>query len=192
MNAQSSAFDERGRSFEEGYFRTKEAETVEKLRKIFETKKDKEELRKATGITNEQVLDRMIELNVRGEMLTAFKLFPLVEIAWADGTVDRAEADQVIEAAVKHGVPRESATIQHVREWLKRGPTPDGRAVWKMYAAELRKSLNKKELDSFRENLLKNAHKVAEASGGILSVFFPESAAEKKIIEEIKKDLTPT
>lgn len=184
------SFQERGRSLEEGYFRTQDSQLVDKLRSVFEAKLAKEQLTKATGVTNPEVLDRMIALNVRGEMAIAFKLFPLVEIAWADGSFDASESEAVINAAMKFGLASDSPAMGRLKEWLKRGPTPEGRAVWHMYAAELRKTLTPKELQEFRDNLLKHARAVAEASGGVLGLFFTESHSEKKVLTDIKKALT--
>lgn len=184
------AFKERGQSLEDSYFRTRDAQMVDKLRNVFENKLAKEAVTKATGITNDEFLDRVVRLNMNGEMLTAFKLFPLVEVAWADGNFDQAEAEAVISAAAKQGIPRNSEVLAHLKNWLNKGPTPDGRSLWKMYAAELRKTLSKQELDTFREDMLKYAHQVAEASGGILKLFFTESTSEKKVIEGIRKELT--
>ncbi|MBX3381064.1 MAG: hypothetical protein KF805_13300 [Phycisphaeraceae bacterium] len=184
------AFQDRGQSLEEGYFRTRDAQLVDKLRNVFEAKVAKDAIRNATGITDETFLDRMLELNIKGEMLTAFKLFPLVEVAWADGSFDQAEADAVIAAAAKQGIPRNSEVLAQLKEWLKKGPTPDGRALWKMYAAELRKTLTPAELATFRDDMVKHAHSVAQASGGILKVFLSESREEKRAIQELKKDLT--
>lgn len=186
----SDQFAARGRSLEEGYFRTKDADLVEKLRKVFETSRNKEELSKATGITNDEVLQRLVNLSIRGELLTAFKLYPLVEIVWADGSFDKAESEAVVSAAIKLGIPRDSESIKRLKDWLERGPTEDGRAAWRMFAAELRKTLNPKELATFRDDLLKYAHSVAEASGGIFGVFLQVSPEEKKVIEVIQKALT--
>lgn len=184
------AFQDRGQSLEEGYFRTRDAQMVDKLRNVFEAKVAKEALAKATGITNDEFLERMLRLNIKGEMLTAFKLFPLVEVAWADGSFDKAEADAVLNAAIKQGIPRDSEVLAHLTEWLHKGPSEDGRTLWKMYAAELRKTLAPAELATFRDDLVKHAHDVARASGGILSVFLAESSEESRVIKELKKQLT--
>lgn len=184
------AFHARGRSLEEAYFRTKDAELVEKLSRIFHAKLDKEALRAASGITNEEVLDRLIQANIRGELLTVFRLYPLVEMAWASGHCDKKEAEAVLNAAAKLGLPRDSDSIHRLEEWLARGPTPDGRAAWRMFAGELRRSLTAKELATFRHDLLVHAKDVAEASGGILGTFFQVSAKEHHVIEAIKKALT--
>jgi hypothetical protein len=183
------AFEKRGASFEETYFRKKDADLVEKLRKVFQTKHDRDELRRITGITSDEVLDRMMAVNVRGEMLTAFKLLPLVEIAWADGVCDKREAEAVLHAAVKHGIAADSAALQQIKAWLERGPDPEARKAWKMYAAELSRTLTPAQLKTFREDLLKTARDIASLSGGILSTFFTVSANEQAIIEKINEAL---
>lgn len=184
------AFEARGRSLEEAYFRTKEAETVEKLKSVFQAKLDRESLR-AAGLTDETVIDRLLAVSVKGEMLTAFKLFPLVEIAWADGRVDKKEADAVIDAALKFGLPREGETIARLKEWLERGPTADGRTAWRMYAAQLCTTLSPAELASFRADLLAFANKVAHASGGVFGILGQVSPGEQRVIDEAGRALTP-
>lgn len=186
----SDSFQARANSFEEGYFRTKDAELVDKLRKVFEAKRDKDELSKATGIKNDEVLDRLMNVNIRGEMLTVFKLYPLVEIAWADGSFDKSEGDVVIAAAIKNGIPEGSAGLERVKEWLRRGPNADARAAWYMYAAELRSVLSPAELDAFRNDLLKMAKQVAETSGGVLNMFFTVSSDEQKVLAKITEALS--
>jgi hypothetical protein len=183
-------FDARRSSFEEGYFRNKDSELVDKLRAVFQTKLDKEQLRKATGIASDEVLDRLIQVNVKGEMLTAFKLLPLVEIAWADGSFDPREGDAVISAAVKYGIAPDSAALERIKEWLHRGPNPEARKAWYMFAAELRKTLTPAELKTFREDLLKMARQVAETSGGILGTFFTVSRGEHQVLKKITESLT--
>jgi len=184
------AFDARRTSFEEGYFRGKDVEMVDKLRKVFQTSHDRDELRRLTGITNEEVLDRLVAVQVSGEMLTAFKLLPLVEIAWADGTLDPQEADAVIAAAVKHGIARDSEALKRINEWLKRGPNPESRKAWQMYAEELRKVLSPAELKTFREDLLHTARQIAELTGGVLNTFFNLTQPEKAVLQKITDALS--
>jgi len=184
------AFQDRAASLEEGYFRTRDSALVDKLKNVFETKVAKDELSKASGITNDEFLERMLRLNIKGEMLTAFKLFPLVEVAWADGSFSRAEGEAVVNAAIHQGIPRDSEVLARLQEWLHKGPTPEGRTLWKMYAAELRKKLSPAELATFRDDLIKHAESVAKSSGGILSIFLTESREEKRVIQELRKELT--
>jgi hypothetical protein len=185
-------FESRRVGFEETYFRAKDAELVAKLRQIFETGRTKEELRAATGITSDEVLDRLIAASIHGELLTAFKLYPLVEIAWADGAFDPKEGAAVISAAIRHGIAHDSPALQRIKDWLHRGPTHDARAAWYMYAGELRKTLNPAELNTFREDLLRTARQVAESSGGILGIYFTVSSGERAVLNKIAEALTHT
>ncbi|MCC6319935.1 MAG: hypothetical protein IT438_00680 [Phycisphaerales bacterium] len=179
------AFEARGNAYEEAYFRKRDAELVEKLRGVFQARREREELQSLTGITSDEVLDRLMAVQVKGEMLTAFKLLPLVEIAWADGVCDRREAEAVVRAAIKFGIPDDSAALARIKEWLERGPNPEARRAWTMYAGELRKVLSPAELKTFREDLLATAKEIASLSGGILSTFFQVSAEEKSVMKNI-------
>jgi len=186
----TDAFDTRRAGFEAEYFHKKDAQLVEKLKSVFERKLGREELMQATGITNEEVLDRLLAVNARGELLLAFRLYPLVEVAWADGTVDPKEAKAVVDAALRFGVPAHGAAIEAIDDWLKRGPTQDGRAAWYAFAGELRKTLSREELDGFRKDLLGGAKAVAKASGGILGIAFEISPSEQRVLDAIAKALT--
>lgn len=183
-------FVARGRSNEAAYFHAKDAVLVEKLNRIFEARRDKDELRKVTGIQDDAKLDRFIQLSLKSELLTAFRLYPLVEIAWADGYFDKKEAQAVIDAATKLGVKQESAAAARLEEWLHNGPTEDARAAWKMLAGELRRTLSQAELSSFRQDLMRYANDVAEASGGVLNMFLRVSEKEQAVINKIAALLT--
>lgn len=186
------SFGSRRVGLEAEHFHRKDAELVGRLKAVFDRKLDREELRKTTGITNDEVLDRLLAVNAKGELLLAFKLYPLVEIAWADGAIHTREVSAVIDAAKKYGLPPHSAALQTLEAWLARGPTPDGRTAWYMFAEELRKSLPPEELNHFREQLLEGARAVAHASGGILGVAFEVSGNEKKVLAGIAKALSNT
>lgn len=184
------AFASRRVGLEAEHFHKKDAELVGKLKAVFHRQLDREELRKATGVKSEEVLDRLLAVNARGEMLLAFRLYPLVEIAWVDRKVDAREAKAVIDAAIRLGVPPMSAALEAIEDWLKRGPTEDGRAAWYMFAGELRKTLNRAELDGFRDQLLEGARAVASASGGFLGMAFEVSAKERSVLDKIATALT--
>ncbi len=186
----SDAFENRRTGFEAEYFHKKDAQIVEKLKKVFDQKMDREQLQKATGISNEEVLDRLLKVNARGELLLAFRLYPLVEIAWADGSVDAKETEAVIKAAMSMGIADDSEALQALRDWLKRGPSPDGRVAWYAFAGELRKTLSHDELTKFRSDLLEGAKAVAGASGGFLGIAFEVSRAEQEAIDKIAAALS--
>ena len=181
----TDAFETRRTGFEAEYFHKKDAQLVEKLKKVFDRKLDRAELQKATGITNDEVIDRLLAVNAKGELLLAFRLYPLVEIAWADGAVDAKETQAVIDAAQRMGVQPSSSALGALKDWLKRGPTADGRTAWYAFAAELKKTLTADELAKFSQDLIGGAHAVAKASGGILGMAFEISRKEQEAIDKL-------
>jgi hypothetical protein len=157
---------------------------------VFNQKMDRKSLTKETGITNEVLLDRLVTLSVSGEGMVAFKLYPLVEIAWASGKVNEREARAVLTGAEKQGIQPGSAAHQMLERRLRKGPSREVRKVWFMYAEELRETLRPQELDQFRRDLLALAKAVCVASGGVLRIAFSVSWDRKLILDAVEKALT--
>ncbi len=191
MDPKKSAFEKRETAFEAEYFNRQEAETIEKLKAVFRKKVDKAEIMKSTGIASDEVLDALVELNINGELMAAFHLYPLVEIAWADGSLDDKEVTAVMDAAAGRGVLPGTASHAYLEERLRRGPSPDHDKIWQMLAAELKSSLSPAELAAFRNDLIALCRDVAAASGGVFGVAFAVSGAEKAILDKITRALTP-
>lgn len=187
----SDIFEVRRKSIEEAYFRKRDAQLVDKLKGVFQQKIEKESLRQKTGITDERVLDNLVALDLSGELMGAFTMLPLLEIAWADGQVDEREVRAVLAAAEQRGVAPGSPAHGMLEEALKNRVRSDARKAWYMYAAELCKVLSPEDLAAFRKDLLDSAMQVAQASGGLLNVAFTVSPNEKKVLEAIERALTP-
>lgn len=183
------AFDARRLGLEEEYFRSRDSQLVGKLKTVFHAGMTVEDLRKSTGISDQATLERLAAANLSGEMMVAFKVYPLVEIAWADGKVDADERRAVLDAAAKSGVKPGSEAHKCLEGWLASGPSKDMRQAWQMYAAQLKKSLTPAELATFRSDLAAYASKVAESSGGILGVVWRISPAEQAALDALTKQL---
>ncbi len=181
------AFELRRRALEEAFFHQKEHSLVEKLREVFHLEHDRQSLREFTGIDDEVVLDRLVSLEVSGESLAAFNLFPLCEVAWADGKVDERERVAVLKAAAEVGIKEGSTAYKLLANALAHRPTIAGRKAWYAYAAALNRKLSAREREVFKEQLLRRAQAVAGASGGILDTAFTISAAEKRVLKAIEE-----
>lgn len=184
------AFEARRVAFEEEYFRKKDAQLVDKLKGVFHKSRTKDELRAATGIVDEEVLDTLVDLNLNTNLLAAFELYPLIEVAWADGGVDERERHAVLAAADRHGVAEGSPAYVMLDNALSSQPRPDAAKAWYLFANELCNVLSNAELDRFRSDLLEYAHSVAAASGGLLSVAFSVTSSEKEVLRNIERALT--
>jgi hypothetical protein len=183
-------FQKREMYLEQEYFRKKEFELLEKLKAVFQKKVDKESISKATGITNEQLLDRLVEMQLNGELMGAFQLYPLVEIAWADGDLSESEAKSVLAAGEKQGVRPGTRAYQILDDRLHKGPDPEARKIWFLYAEELKKTLSPNELQTFRNDLLERARGIVAATGHLERLLI-DVGGERKVIAAIEKALTP-
>jgi len=59
-----------------------------------------------------------------------------------------------------------------------------------MYTSELRKTLSKAEVDTFRTDLPRMVRQVAESSGGLLGTYFTVTGTEKAVMKKIAEALT--
>jgi len=180
----SDALHKRGKALEEDFFARRDQQLRDKLKATFEQEVTREKLKAATGLADPQILDRLIALQVRGETMAAFGLYPLVEVAWADGKLDRRERDAVLAAAGASGIAKGSAGYEALEAALADGPTEAKRKVWFAYARDLAGRLDPNERRLVREDLLRRARVVAEASGGILGAL-KISAAEQRVLDRI-------
>lgn len=176
---------------EDQYFLKKEFVLLEKLKAVFQKRIDKESISKATGVMNEQVLDRLASMQLNGEVMAAFQLYPLVEIAWADGDLSDSEAKSVLAAGEKQGVWPGSRAYRMLQDRLHNGPDPEARKIWFLYAEELKKLLSPRELEAFRDDLLERARGIVAATGHLERLLF-NVGGERKILAAIKQALTPS
>jgi len=165
-------FKQRELYLEEEYFRKKDFALLEKLKAVFNKNLSKESIRKATGVTNEHLLDR------------------LVEIAWADGDLSESEARSVLAAGEKEGIAPGSRAYRRLEERLRDGPDPEARKVWFLYAEELKKVLSPAELDKFRKDLLERARGIVVATGHLERLVL-DVGGERKVLAAMERALTP-
>jgi hypothetical protein len=178
-------FEERRKSLEEEFFAKREAALVDKLRKTLEKEQPRETLKQLTGIEDDAIIDTLVSLHVDRDTLAAFALYPLVEVAWADGKVDEAERKAFLQAATEHGIEADSPGHETLRQFLRECPREEARKAWFAWAQQLNDRLSVPERREVREALLKRARQVAEASGGILGLGRRISAKEQKVLDKI-------
>jgi uncharacterized tellurite resistance protein B-like protein len=184
------AFERRRKSLEEEFFARREHHLVEKLRRQLEKEQPRETLKQITGIQDESVIDTLVALHVDRDTLAAFALYPLVEVAWADGEVDERERQAFLAAAAELGLSPGTPGHDALREFLRESPREEARKAWFAWAAELKRKLDPSERQQVREGLLRRARAVAEASGGILGLGRRISAGEQKVLTAIEQALS--
>jgi len=183
-------FKNRELYLEEEYFRKKDYALLAKLKAVFQQKIDKDSIRTATGITNETLLDGLVAMQLDGELMRAFQLYPLVELAWADGDLSEREVASVLAEGAKQGIHPGSRAYRRLEDRLRKGPDPEARKIWFLYAEELKRALSPQELDTFRTDLLERARAIV-ATTGHLERLVLNVGGERKILAAIERALTP-
>ena len=181
----SNPFEDRRRALEDEFFMKRDRALIEKLRATLEKENPRETLKQLTGIEDESVIDTMVALHVDRDTLAAFGLYPLVEVAWADGKVDESEREAFLAAAAEHGLHPGTPGHQALREFLKETPRAEARKAWFAWASELNRRLQPGERLTVREALLARARAVAEASGGFLGLGRRISEGEQHVLDRI-------
>ena len=108
----------------EQFFFKENKKLEEKYRAMQQMKKTKEALAAVSGIDDNLVLEKFIALDLRPETLASISMVPLIEIAWADGTIDPKEKEAILSAVGKFGWTQDSLNYELLDQWLKKNRPP--------------------------------------------------------------------
>ncbi len=177
----------RRKALEESFF----AKHNEKLRRALHAqeaaKAKKEALVAVSGIRDDTVLEALIALDIGADTVAALALVPLVEVAWADSSIDEKERAAILTAAAKTGLEKGSAGYQLLQSWLEVRPDSRVRAAWKDYVTALCNTLGSDARRVLKETILGRARRVAEAAGGFLGLGSKVSSSEQAMLDELER-----
>jgi hypothetical protein len=176
---------DRRMALEEAFFRKENEKHLAELREELAMKRSKDELRTASGITDDEALDHLVALGVTGQTLAALSLVPLIHVAWADGKMDEREREAVLMAATSKGIEPGKATYTLLAGWLERAPDPILFDAWRAYIKELSSSLVPGQRGLLKSQILAFAQTVAESAGGFLGIK-TVSATENEALRQIE------
>lgn len=180
------ALQDRRKSLEEAFFAKQDAKLIAQLRADREKKLGIAALKSASRIEDPELLARLVDLGIDARSWTALALMPLVEVAWADGSVEPKERKAILAAAREHGVEPGSPGEALLESFLTTRPGPSVFAAWGGYVTELVANLSAEEREAMRARLVERARKVAKAAGGMLGIA-SISDAEKRVIAALEK-----
>jgi hypothetical protein len=178
--------DKPGKTLEDLFFLEQDKILIEKLRQLEKMKETKEALAKVSGITDEDVLQKLVELNVRPEIVASLALVPLIALAWADGKIDADEKAAVLAAASKSFVSKDSPDSTLLQQWMERKPSPKLLEAWRHYIKGLCAKLSEHQKAALKNDFVGHARQVAEATGGFLGLGNKISKPEKEILAKLE------
>ena len=100
--------EERGRALENQFYDKENQDKLAAMKDKLDTQRSKDELRKASGMSDDAVLDRLVALGLRANTIAALSLVPLIQVAWADGEIQDNERTAILQGA--HGKGLEQGT----------------------------------------------------------------------------------
>ena len=186
MKDDNVSLSEQGRILADKFFLERDKKLIEDLNHLEKMKETKKVLSKVSGITDDDVLQKLVDLNIRPEILATLAVVPLVEVAWADGKVDEREKKAVLEAAKKSFILKDSPDFDLLRQWLTHKPGIKLLEAWEHYIEGLCRELTRHQKSALKKNLIGHARQVAQAAGGILGLGKKISKPEQKILDKLE------
>ena len=188
MTQEDDLREDSGR-LEQAFFAGENADLLHELRVRTDEERRRELLREVVAIQDQKFLDRLDTLGVRPETALAVAIVPLIFVAWADGELDERERKALLDALQHRGVAPGEIPHRLLSNGLERKPDPRLLSAWKAYVRRLWGCFTVDERWQMRQNLLRSAREVAQASGGFLGLTSKISEAEQKILQEIEEVL---
>ena len=111
------------RKREEEYFRRKDRELIERLRKASEDAQARQALADETGIHDPAMLEELQQLGFTPQTIALLPLIPVLQVAWAEGGVSAAERRAICDLARSRGITAGSAADQQLTAWLDTRPS---------------------------------------------------------------------
>lgn len=182
----------RGRSLEEEFFHREDQRLVARLKELRAAETAREALANATGITNSTVLDKLMGLGIQPETVAALFTVPLVEMAWADGSLDDKERRAVLAGARESGFAPNSAETVLLEAWLDRRPEPRLLTAWTHLVQGMCEQMAPEEVAKLRSGLLDRVRAVAGASGGTFGLGSRVSPAEAAMLTRLERAFSPS
>ena len=176
-------------NLEEHFFAQMDQQLLEKLRQEQSSTQSAAAIMKVTGIADEGLAKELASVGITIETLTAFRLVPMVMVAWADDRMEESERDAILLAAQKTGIDPADPAMAMLKSWTQKRPSFELFEAWKHYCKSLSESLNGPEREVLRKQLVQQVTDVARASGGVLG-FGSISANEKAIIDCVNEHLS--
>lgn len=179
-------FAGRGRSLEEDYFRKKDKELIEKMRRAAASEQARAEMGQKTGLTDPEMLQQLDALGFTPDTVVLLPLVPVVQMAWAEGGVSTAERSLIVKLARTRGIEEGSAADRTLTAWLDDRP---GEHVFAHAMRLIRAMLaSPEQRDLTANDLVRHCESIAAASGGILGIN-RISAEERQLLTTLAEQL---
>ena len=177
--------EERGRALENQFYEKENQQKLAAMKQKLDSQASKDELRKASGMSDDAVLDRLVVLGLRANTIAALSLVPLITVAWADGQIQDNERTAILQGAHGKGLEEGTDGYELLQTWLKDRPKDELFEAWESYIKALASQLNEEQNRLLKNQIVGFAKMVATSAGGLLG-FGKVSSSEEKALHRIE------
>lgn len=183
------ALENRRRIQEESYFAREERELIEKLRQKAEKAAEHRDIAEAAGIADDKLIADLVEFGFKRETISLLHLVPLIELAWANGSVTSRERSAIVEAARSRGVVEGTMADAQLTAWLDVRPTDEFFASATRAIRGFLTALPAEDWQAGITDLVACCTSVAMVSGGILGLGSKVCDRERAVLERVAAEL---
>ena len=177
--------EERGRALENQFYEKENQEKLAAMKHKLDDQSSKDELRKASGMSDDAVLEKLVSLGMRANTIAALSLVPLIQVAWADGKIQDNERTAILQGAHGKGLEKGTDGYELLQAWLAKRPSDELIEAWEAYIKALASQLNDEQNRLLKNQIVGFAKMVATSAGGLLG-FGKVSGSEEKALERIE------
>lgn len=184
---------DREKALEDSYFRQQDAKLLKRLREGAALDDIAIALGEKLQLDNPELLAQARDVGITRETASAFLVAPLVQVAWAEGSVTERERTAVLRLALDRGVEANSPAYSQLVTWLEVRP-PE--ALFDAALRVIRSGLSVlplNERDERIKRIIDACREVAEASGSevarLLGLGDGVSGSEASILDTIANAL---
>src|SRR5687768_14690345 len=112
----------REHSQEEEYFRRRDRELVDKMRKAAEAVQLRKQLGERAGLDDPEMVQELQDLGFTPDTVELLPLMPAIQMAWAEGGVTSQERATLVSLARARGVAEGSPGDVQLHNWLDSRP----------------------------------------------------------------------
>ncbi len=185
--AETRAVSARARSNEDEYFLRAEAELLEKVRERAAKAAERRALGEYHGVEDEGILKAFEEAGYDRETVQILHLVPILQVAWVDGEISKAERAEILKIAAARNVVEGTAVHAKLLSLLDAPPTPQFFERTMDIISRLLELFPEEKRSALQGDVMTASLAVASASGGFLGFGSKVSADEKYLLEKFSE-----
>jgi hypothetical protein len=178
-----------GRSKEEDYFRRRETEAIERLRKEEARKAERAAMGEIIDSQDPRILTKLEALGFNRETVKLLHLLPLVQTAWADNRADPREMALIFDLSRERGIMPGSQSEQVLTEWLCKRPAKELFRHGLEMISELLCSRPADVRRKITQEIVELCARVADASGGLFGLGAKTADEERRVINKLREHI---